>query len=158
MSSKQQPRRTARQSGPSQREFLEDVVESGINEELPQPVRNLLSKDFPLANIRRQDRKYFRLLSENIALYVAEQFPPEDSLLQGDLGAALLEEPEYAMRSLNQQTRNEIETLLMTAFARTSRGEGGWQQDKLSENIQTKRVEDGRVEESDGGIIGGLFQ
>lgn len=142
----------------TQREFLEDIVETGINDELPTPVRNLLAKDFPLANIRRADREYFRLLSENIALYVAEQFPPEDSLVQGDLGAALLEDPEYRTEALSDRHKNEIETLLMTSFARTSRGEGGWQQDKLAENIQTRRVEDNRVPEDDSSFIGGLFQ
>lgn len=150
-----QPRRP--QTGMNQQEILDELVDTGIDDSLPTPVRNLLAKDFPLANIRREDREYFRLLSENIALYVQEQFPPEGSLVQGDLGAALLEEPGYRMQALDKRKKNEIETLLMTSFARTSRGEGGWQQDKLTENISTKRVEDNRVPDDDSGMIGGLF-
>lgn len=138
--------------------MLDDLVETGIDDRLPTPLMNLLSKDYPLANIRRSDREYFRLLSENVALYVKEQYPPENSLVQGDLGAALLEEPDYSMHALDRRTRNEIETLLMTAFSRTSRGEGGWQQDKLAENIQTRRVEDNREPEDTGGFVSGLFE
>lgn len=145
-------------AGMAQGEMLDDLVETGIDDQLPTPLVNLLSKDYPLANIRRSDREYFRLLSENVAMYVKEQYPPENSLLQGDLGAALLEDPEYQFNSLNRRTRNEIETLLMTAFARTSRGEDGWQQEKLSENIQTKRVEDNRIPDDDGGFVSGLFE
>jgi len=144
--------------GGMRQEFLADVVESGIDERLPQPALNLLSKDFPLSNIRREDREYFRLLSENVAHYVKEQYPPEESLVQGDVGAALLGEPDYHTQALTTQQQNELETLLMTAFARTSRGEQGWQQDKLTENIQTRRVEDARGESGDeGGFLSEVF-
>lgn len=157
MSSRQNGRKPV-QPGGATTEYLEEVVDTGIDDELATPLHNLLAKDFPLANIRRADREYFRLLSENVALYVEEMFPPEDSLLQGDLGAALLEDPDYQTAALSQRKRNNIQTLLMTAFARTSRGESGWQQEKLGENIQTRRVEDNRVPEENSGLIGGLFE
>jgi len=137
-------------------QFLSSIIEDDIDGDLMLPVQNLLAKDYPLANIRRSDREYFRLLSENVAHYVTEQFPPKGSVVQGELGAALLEDPEYDTTALSQEQRNEIETLLMASFARTSRGEGGWQQDKMTESIQTRRVEDDRQPEQDG-LIGGLF-
>jgi len=137
-------------------QYLQEVVEPGVDEKLPTGIKNLLSKDYPLANIRRSDREYFRLLSENIAHYVREQFPPEGSLVQGDLGAALLEDPEYETVAKTNAEINQIETVLMDSFARTSRGEGGWQQEKFTENIQTRRVEDEREEDS-GGIFSGVF-
>ncbi len=142
-------------SGPGA-QYLQEVVEPGVDEQLPTGIKNLLSKDYPLANIRRSDREYFRLLSENIAHYVREQFPPEDSLVQGDLGAALLEDPDYNTYAKTIEDTNQIESVLMDAFARTSRGEGGWQQEKFTENIQTRRVEDEREEDS-GGIFSGVF-
>jgi|APHM01.1.fsa_nt_gi hypothetical protein len=139
-------------------EYLSDVVEPGVEREneLPPALQNLLSKDYPLANIRREDREYFRLLSENVAHYVREQFPPEDSLIQGELGAALLEDPEYDVSAKTTGQINQYETILMDSFARTSRGEAGWQQEKFTESIQTRRVEDNR-EEEDSGFLGGMF-
>jgi len=72
-------------------------------------------------------------------------------------GACLLEDPDYQTRALTESQRNQIETLLMSHFARASRGVDGWQQDKLNESVQTKRVEDNRREQQQGGLIGGLF-
>lgn len=140
-----------------QRELLEELVDHDIDDGVPTPVADLLTRDYPLSNIDRTDREYFRLLSENIAIYVRETYPPDDSLVQGDLGAALLEDPEYGLQSMPEQTLNEIETLLMTTFARSSRGIDGWQQDKLSESIDTQRIEDQRQPEEDG-VLGGLFE
>lgn len=144
-------------AGGINQQFLQDIIEDDVDGTLATPVRNLLAKDYPLANISRQDREYFRLLGENVAHYVQEQFPPRESIFQGELGSALMEDRDYRVNALTQEQRNEIETLLMASFARTSRGEGGWQQDKMTESIQTRRVEDDRQPESDS-VLGGLFE
>jgi hypothetical protein len=154
--SKSNGQRPSGGGGGMNQQFLEDIIEDDVDGTLATPVRNLLSKDYPLSNIRRSDREYFRLLGENVAHYVQEQFPPKESVFQGELGAALMEDPDYRTQALSQQQRNEIETLLMASFARTSRGKDGWQQDKMTESIQTRRVEDDRQSEQDG-LIGGLF-
>jgi len=150
------PRSSSR--GSRREEYVDTVVGHDIHDKLPTPVRNLLANDYPLAKLERNDREYFRLLADNIALYLKEQYPPEDSVVQGDVGAALLEDPTYQKSALSQQKRHEIETVLMTMFARTGRGVGGWQQDKLSENIETQRIEDERADEQDEqGWAGRLF-
>lgn len=138
-------------------DHAEQMLEPGVDETLPQPVRNLLSKDYALANIGNRDRKYFRLLSDNIALYLQQEFPPRGSLIQGELGAALLEEPGYDVHELTPRKSTEFESVLMDSFARTSRGVGGWQQEQFSKRTNVRRVEDGRQEEQESGFIGGLF-
>jgi len=161
MSDQQQQRqRQARQRQPRRQhtEYLEEITAPGVDAtSLPPPVSNLLADDYPLANIKRSDREYFRLLSENVSIYTRELFPPSESAMQGLIGAALYEDPSYQMRSLPEQTRVEIETALMDSFARSSRGLDGWQQDKLGESIKTNRVEDNRQPDS-AGVLGGLFQ
>jgi len=111
----------------------------------------LLSQDYPLANMNSADRKYFRLKSDNVKMFAEERYPPEDSIVQGELGAALLDDPDYNKRALEPQGKNRIETALMEHFSRTSRAVGGWQQDKFTENIKTNRVEDNRAESESGG-------
>lgn len=140
-------------------EYFEDVVESGVAEkDIPIPIRNLLSKDFPLSKIDSADREYLRLLAKNVYHYARETRPPEESLLQGDVGAALLEDPDYQMQAIPETTKAEIESSPLTFFARVSRGQKGWQQDKLNEGIQTQRLEDERNEDDgDGGVLGGIF-
>lgn len=139
-------------------EYFEDVVESGVDaKDIPTPIRNLLSKDFPLSKIDNADREYLRLLSKNVYHYARETRPPEESLLQGDVGAALLEDPDYKMEAIPEPLQAEIESSPLTFFARVSRGQSGWQQDKLNEGIQTQRLEDERNEDDSGGVLGGIF-
>lgn len=139
-------------------EYFEDVVEAGVAEkDIPIPIRNLLAKDFPLSKIDGADREYLRLLAKNVYHYARETRPPEESLLQGDVGAALLEDPDYQMEAIPETLQAEIESSPLTFFARVSRGRGGWQQDKLNEGIQTQRLEDERNEEEGGGVLGGIF-
>jgi hypothetical protein len=149
-------RRRSTTSGPSS-EYLDEILGSDVGNGLAKPLRDLVGDDFPMANMRRSDREYFRLLSENVSLYTKEQFPPQESLIQGDVGACLMEEPDYDTHALDEGQRNRIETLLMGHFARASRGVDGWQQDKLNESLQTKRVEDNRSPQEESGLIGGLF-
>jgi hypothetical protein len=140
----------------SEEEMVKTIIETGITtEELPEEVENLLAKDLPLTNIDKGDRKYIRLLSGNIALYAKEKRPPQESNVVGDVGAALLEEPDYANSPFSEKQLNNIQSSLITLFTRASRGKGGWQQDKISEEIETQRVEDNRQEEES--TLGGWF-
>lgn len=140
----------------SEQEMVKTIIETGITtEELPEEVENLLAKDLPLTNIDKGDRKYIRLLSENIALYAKEKRPPQESNVVGDVGAALLEEPDYANSPFSEKQLNNIQSSLITLFTRASRGKGGWQQDKISEEIETQRVEDNRQDEES--TLGGWF-
>lgn len=124
--------------------YLEAVAGADVSKRLPSEVRGLLAKDFPLSKIDRNDREYFRLLAENIVLYMRERYPPEESIMQDDVGGVLLGDPTYQRNSLSQRKVNEVERDLLVMFSRTARGQEGWQQDKLSESIETRRVEDGR--------------
>jgi hypothetical protein len=154
MPEQQQP--AVPQQGPT-RGYAHDILEPGVDETLPQPLQNLLAKDYPLSNIRSGDREYFRLLGENISLYVEEEFPPEESLVQGELGAALLEDPGYRTQSLTPRKKTEYRSVLMDSFARSSRGVEGWQQEEFSKSTNVRRVEDNRTPEDGGGMLGDLF-
>lgn len=140
------------------KEYLADLLNSEVDDgRLPPEIKDLLSSDYPLANLTSADREYFRLLSDNISLFMQENHPPQNSYAQGDLGAALYDDPTYSRESLKNEEVVRVETGLLTHFARSSRGVDGWQQDKNSETIQTSRVEDNRETEQQSGI-GGLFK
>jgi len=138
------------------REHFNDLVETDVGDQLPQPIRHLLSKDFPLTKIDSDDRRYLRLLAENVLHYSEELYPPKESLVQGDVGAALLEDPSYKKHALNDERKAEMESMLLAYFSRVSRGQQGWQQDKLNEGIQTQRLEDER-DDGDDSVLGGIF-
>jgi len=154
--SQQQPQLPAERMRP---EYVDAIVDSDLQDDtLPEAILDLLNKDFPLSNIRSGDREYFRILADNIKMYTKELYAPEASRMTGTVGQALLEDPSSRIKSLSRQERVRIETVLMDHFARSSRGVRGWQQDKLSETINTSRVEDNREKDSEGTIFGGLFQ
>jgi hypothetical protein len=54
---------------------------------------------------------------------------------------------------MTTREQNQVESLLLGMFFRTSRSVNGWQQDKLTEQIQTRRVEDNR-DRGDDGLLG----
>lgn len=138
------------------KEFLDKVTDTGIDEEVATSIHNLLTQDFVLGNIRAADREYCRLMAENVVLYVTADHPPQDSALQGVLRMGLLGDMDDGRTALSERQKTEFKSLLLGVFFRTSRSVDGWQQDKVTESIQTRRVEDGRQQESDG-ILGGLF-
>jgi hypothetical protein len=143
---------TQNQSDELTREYIADLLASGIDDKkhpLPDSIDDLLSQDYPLANLTSADRKYFRLMSANIKIFATERYPTPKSWQSGELGAALLDDPEFEREPLTPVRRTKLESALMDHFARTSRGVGGWQQDKFSESIQTNRVEDNRGEKSE---------
>jgi hypothetical protein len=138
-------------------DHVREMLRPGVDENLPQPLKNLLAKDFPLSNIDANDREFFRLKSKNIRLYLSEEFPPQDSLVTGVLGAALLEQPGYDVQPLTPRRKTEFETILDDSYARSSRGVSGWQQEEFSKSTNVRRVEDNRTPEDGGGMLGDLF-
>jgi hypothetical protein len=140
------------------REFLSDLMQNDVDDHrMFREVGDLLGQDYPLANLTSGDREYFRLLAENVALYIKEQHPHRESWAQGGLGAALYDDEEFGEEHLDPSEVVQIETALMDHFARSSRGVNGWQQDKLTESIQTNRVEDNRENGAGDDSSGGLF-
>jgi hypothetical protein len=148
----------ANELGEPSREYIRDLLQTEVDTDMPQEVSDLLKNDYPLANMSSADREYFRLLGDNIGIFAKERFPPDESIMQGSLGAALYDDPEFQINSMDHKQRVRIETALMDHFARTSRAVSGWQQDKFSESIQTNRVEDNRGQSDDNsrGILDNL--
>jgi len=133
------------------KQYIEGILDTGVDDrELKQEIEDLLADDYALGNLTSAAREYFRLLAENIAIFIRETYPPTGSWANGDLGAALYDDPSYQTKPMETKARIRIETSLMDHFARSSRGVDGWQQDKLSESIETNRIEDTRTDDEDG--------
>jgi hypothetical protein len=138
------------------REYVSDILEADVSDgRLPTELADMLDQDYPLANLTSADRKFFRLMSENIEFYAEERYPREDSIHAGVLGAALTDSYDV-VEAIPNVGKSRNETALLDHYARTSRAVDGWQQDKFGETIQTNRVEDNRGEETDKGIRGWL--
>jgi hypothetical protein len=152
-----QPAQQQQNGGGPSEGYVREVLQPDIDGEIPNAITNLLAADYPLANLERADREYFRILNRNIELYLKEEHPPQDSLVQGELGAALLEEPDYNVHALTPRRCTEMKTALMDAYSRSSRGVEGWQQEEFSKSTSVRRVEDNRAEESEPTGLGRIF-
>jgi hypothetical protein len=158
MSQAQQQRAAADPSAPAltnREEFVEKVTETGLQEDVATAVHNLLADEGVLGNIRHADREYARLHAENVVKYVEAMHPPAESHCQGVLRRAYLGDMDDNREALDDATLANFRSILLGAFFRYSRSIDGWQQDKFGEQIQTKRIEDRREEQS--GLLGGLF-
>jgi hypothetical protein len=155
---KQQQRR--QQQNPietrSKEQVIEQLGDTGISQPVQSSIADLLSEDYVFANIKTSDREYARLLSKNIVHFVKCEHPPEDSHLTGGARAALTGDMDDKVEPMSKREQNKVESLLLGMFFRTSRSIDGWQQDKLTEQIQTRRVEDNRERQSEG-PLGGIF-
>jgi len=153
MSQTQQPEMPALTE---KQDVIEQLTETGVSEPVADSVADLLAQDYAIAKIKEHDREYARLIAENIVTYVRCQHPPQGSMVQGPLRMALTGDMTDGTTALSDKQQTQLKSTLLAMFFRTSRSVGGWQQDKFSEQIQTRRVEDERGDD-DGGIAGGLF-
>jgi hypothetical protein len=143
--------------GASQKdEVIEQLTNTGIQRPAAESVADLLSEDYVLSNIRSADREYARLLARNIVKFCECQHPPLDSHMQGICRMALSGDLKDGKTGMTREQQTQLESVLLGMFFRVSRSIDGWQQDKLTESIQTRRVEDNRQPEDDG-PLGGIF-
>ena len=146
------------QSGGYDRQMLQMLSQAGVHKDHAEAVRDLLSQDFLLSNLREKNIRYIRLLAENVALYASCDLPPAESALKGPAAAALLSDPEAAdLKPMTPKERDRVESVMLAFFARVCRSIDGWQQDKLSEQIITQRQEALEEEDSSGSRLGALF-
>jgi hypothetical protein len=137
-------------------EVIEQLTDTGIDRPAAESVADLLSEDYVLSNIGNADREYARLLARNIVKYAESEHPPLDSHMQGVSRMALSGNMQDGKTGMSHDQQTKLESILLGMFFRVSRSIDGWQQDKLTESIQTRRVEDNRQPDGDG-ALGGIF-
>jgi hypothetical protein len=136
------------------REYVNDILDSSVGK-VSDEMRELLGRDYALANLSSADREHFRYKADNIALFSEERLPDQDSFFRGLTGIALTNDPDFEPNDPQELADVNREIALMGHFARSSRSVDGWQQDKFGESIQTQRVEDNRERDED---KGGMFR
>jgi superfamily II helicase len=144
--------------GQASQQMLQMLSQAGVHKDHQEAVRDLISQDFLLSNLDNTDVRYIRLLAENIALYASCQAPPTESGLQSEVAAGLMADPDAAdLEPMSPSDKDRIESVMLAFFSRVCRSRDGWQQEKLSEQIVTNRME--KLEEDDEaeGVLGRLF-
>jgi hypothetical protein len=116
------------------------LINTLMNTQLPPEIRDCLqaeiSQDFPLGNLNEFEMNYFFYNLQNRQEFVVARFPHRDSLVQGDLRRMIYGED---LNSLDSQERYNLAAAFDAIWSRTTRGRGGYQQNKLSEQITESR-------------------
>lgn len=157
------------QQNPNQPQFkqrtsnddLSELVGADVpdEEQPPRGTRSMLSTDFTLGNIKREDWEAHRFLLKNQQELSDSERPPEGSMIQGPVRAALHSDPADRATATSAGDRVDEHGERLVAEVRMSRSVGGWQQEKLAETRQVQVLDEkqNEPEEGGGGILGGLF-
>jgi hypothetical protein len=112
------------------------------------------SQDMILGNLKEEEVHEQKFLMRVRRIIQEASHPPEESVLQGGLREAVMDDDKTALDG------GDINALLgseASQFARISRSRGGWQQKIVSEQQQVVRREDDRERNSGGGVISKLL-
>lgn len=149
-----QSQRAYDDEGTLRREYLNTLVEHGIDESTALLLRNMLSKDYVLANYTRAEVREVVWLTRVELLKVKGQHPMAESVYEGEYRQFAFDNADQGLKKLDPQQETLLSQALQDIFARVSRGEGGFQQDAFSKTIsEVRRVED----EGRGGGGGGFI-
>lgn len=118
-------------------------------------LQNMLSRDWVLGNITEAQEHDARHKLEVLKLKVLGTYPPEESAIQGDVRAFLMDNPEENQTALTAQEQILIDELIETLKTRIGRGRGGFE--RKQENTSISRAETDTDPEEEQGGWGGLF-
>jgi hypothetical protein len=113
-------------------------------------IKNLMSRDWVVANLTDAQEHDIRHKLEVLKLKVIGMHPPQESAVEGELRAYLLDDRDERLRPLTAEERVLIDELFETLKARITRGRQGFERELMRTNIARSEtaVED---EDDDGG-------
>lgn len=129
---------------------LLDVVESDLDGEKLDRLRNLIANDIPLSQLTNAEVHEFRWLARAIEQAFLDMHPPEESAFQGEFRAAMSEDPRDAYEALDDAERLEISQIILAATMRATRAREGWQQRQWHSSYRISQVVDPDDEEPGG--------
>lgn len=133
------------------REYLEAVIEDGLDPATVGMLRNMTSADFILSNFNDAEINEIKKLREITYKKVVAAHPHQDAIMQGDLRAQVYENGTK-LTPLSQNQKVLIDQYLRGAFARLARSRDGFQQEQFGKTIsasETRRADD----DESGGVL-----
>lgn len=142
------------EQGQLRREYLEELTSAGVPEETAKHMRELLSEDFVLGNLRDEEVQEIRWLARELQKEVEWMHPSEQSVVQGEYRKFLYDDPDDGLSSLSDKQEVKIGEFILDVFARVSRGRDGWQQEEMGKHYTVSEMKD---PDSGSSGLGGLF-
>jgi hypothetical protein len=142
----------------TQNDDLGALVDADVpeDEDPPRGTRSMLSRDFAMGNIRREDLDANRFHLKNQQEFSEAERPPEGSMVQGPIRAALHCDPTDRATATSAADRVDEHGERMMWELRASRSVEGFQQEKLAETRQVQVLDEKteQDEQESSGLLG----
>lgn len=132
--------------------YIDKIVDHSLEEATISELEAWLDEDFMHGNLEEAEVHEFRWLARVSKNEVVAAHPEEDSVFEGDLRAAAVDNTEEAHTPLTNREQAMIHEFTQAVTARATRGRGGWQQEEYNKTItasETREVGD----DDDGGFL-----
>lgn len=123
--------------------MLNDIVSTSLSEGSKDMMKNLLTKDFVLANLNRAELNEFKWkLRVKKEIFFA-MHPTQDCLVVGERRAAINDDPSDTLRPLTKEMKWEVDNVFDGIWMRSTRALGMQQQKMLNTQIRESKVDRG---------------
>jgi len=134
------------------REYLETLVDSGLDPGTAEVVVNMLQQDFVLGNISGAEFTEIKKLRQITLKKIVALHPHPDAAMQGERRRAVYGDDAIALKPLSQEDKVKIETFVRGALMRLSRSKDGFQQEELGKTINASEIKS-RDDDDSGGRL-----
>ena len=132
--------------------YIDKITGHSLDEATISELSAWVDEDFMHGNLEEAEVHEFRWLARVSRNEVVAAHPDRDSVFQGEVRAAVFDDPRQAHTPLSDREKALIHQFIQAVTARATRGRDGWQQEEYNKTItasETREIDD----EDDGGIL-----
>lgn len=135
------------QRGQLREEYLQRLVDAGLDETTAGRLKSLLTRDLVLSYMEKAEVNEIRWLVRLLQKDFYALHPPEGSVMQGHYRAFLSDDKNDKYIALDDNARLLVDQTIIVVVSRVARSKQGWQQEEMSK-IYT--VTEAKHEKDDG--------
>lgn len=120
------------QRGQIREEYLQTLIDSGVDEATAGKLKSLLSRDLVLSYMEAAEVNEVRWLVRLLQKKFHTLHPPEGSVMQGEYRAFLSDDEDDNLVALSDTARLLVDQTIMVVVSRVARSKQGWQQEETS--------------------------
>lgn len=135
--------------------YLEKLMQTDMNDAGIELLNNMLDRSFILGNITEAEYHDIKWQMHGMFLKIKAHFPPEESVVTGELRAFVLDDSNENLEPLTGQQRTIIAEMIRAITMLVSRSKDGFQQEMNVKSISVSEVMDPDEDEEESKL--GLF-
>jgi hypothetical protein len=133
------------------KEYLDTLIDSGLDPGTAEVVVNMLQQDFVLGNITDAEFHEIKHLRRVTLKKIYSFHPHPDAMMQGSLREDVYDDGR-GLQPLSQQDKAKIDSFVRGALLRLSRSKGGFQQEEIGKTYAASEIKD-RGNDDNGGWL-----